>query len=93
MNIKLTQSPYVEGFNGAFYRYTTDDGKPSACGIFDSWYTAHAVDENGNEYSVVWTISDPDAFERGDEDCCNWNEPAEILDLDSGLPVSAKIVW
>lgn len=93
INIKLTEPAYVDGFNGAFYRYTTEDGTPSACGIFDNWYTALAVDEDGNEYRVVWTISDIDAYNNGDEDCCDWNNPAEILDLNSGLPVSAKIIW
>ena len=84
-NIKLTQSPYVEGYAGAFYRYTTDEGKPSACGIWDNWYTAEAVDENGKHYSLVWTISNMDALQAGDEDCCDWDNPAEVLDEDGNV--------
>lgn len=91
--IKLTQSAYVEGYDGAFYRYTTEDGQASACGIYDNWYTARAIDDDGKEYRVIWQISDLDAFNRGDEDCCDWDNPAEVIDLDSGLPVNAKIAW
>ncbi len=93
IKIKLTQSAYVEGFEGAFYRYTTNEGTPSACGIFDNWYTAAAVDTNGNKYRVVWEISNLDAFNSGDEDCCDWDNPSEVIDINSGLPVDAEILW
>lgn len=91
IKIKLTQDAYVEGYKGAFYRFTTDEGKSSACGIWDNWYTAQAVDESGKTYRVVWEITDYDAFENGDEDCCNWTDPAEVIDDETGMPVTDMI--
>ena len=93
MKIKLTENAHLDGYNGGFYRFTTKDGKASASGIADEYYTAIGCSEEGKEYRIVWTIADREAFERGDEDCCDWDNPAEIIDLDSGLPVNAEIIW
>lgn len=94
-NIRIIDQAYLEGYEGAFYRYTTDEGKPSACGIWDNWYKAIAEDEDGNQYNLVWAITKPELFENGDEDCCDWDNPDEILD-ESGMPVSHEtinIMW
>ena len=92
--IRLTQDAYVCGYEGAFYRFTTVEGKPSANGIFDNWYEASAEDENGRKYKVVWAVSDKDAFDNGDEDCCEWDNPAEILDEQgNNVTDNCTIVW
>lgn len=92
--ITLTTQATVQGYEGAFYRYTTDEGKASIMGIYDNWYAANGRDEQGNEYLIVWAISNREAFDNGDEDCCDWDEPSEVLNLDTGLPeTDYKIVW
>ena len=93
LTIKLTDNAHIEGYEGAFYRLHTDDGKASACGIHGNWYEATATDENGNEYCVVWEISNKEAFNNGDEDCCDWDNPAEIYSYADGKPVEAVIEW
>lgn len=93
IKIKLTEDAHLEGYEGGFYRYTTEDGAPAAQGIANNWYEAPAVDTDGNEYRVVWEITELAAFESGDEDCCDWGNPAEIINLETGLPVLAKIEW
>ena len=93
-NIKIIEQAHLEGYEGAFYRYTTEDCKQSACGIMDNWYTAIAEDEDGNKYTLVWAITKPELFETGDEDCCDWDKPSEIL-MD-GKPVLSdeiNIIW
>lgn len=93
LKIKLTQDAYVEGYEGAFYRLHTYDGKLSALGIQNNWYTANAIDEKGNEYKIVWAITNREAFERGDEDCCDWDNPSEIYSYADGKTVEAEIEW
>ena len=93
MNIKLKEQAYLAGYEGGFYRFTTDEGKPSIKGIWGEYYTAIAADNNDTEYRVVWEISNREAFDNGDEDCCDWDNPAEILNLDTGLPTEAEIDW
>ena len=78
---------HIEGYEGAFYRYTTNEGNPSACGIWDNWYTGIGIDESGKTYTIVWAISDMEAYNRGDEDCCDWFNPNEVIDNETGLPV------
>lgn len=89
--IKLTQDAYVCGYEGAFYRFTTKDGKRSCHGIWNNWYEGTATDEDGKDYKVIWEITDRDAFDAGDEDCCDWDNPAEILD-DEGNTVTDECV-
>lgn len=91
LNIKLTEQAHVEGYGGAFYRFHTENGALSASGIWDNWYEAAAVDQNGNEYRIVWEISNHEAFISGDEDCCDWENPAEIYSYTDGKPVEAEI--
>ena len=95
MKIRLAQDAHIEGYNGAEYRLHTDDGKPSIYVIRDNWYEATATDDNGNEYLVVWRIKeDFDVNENPDEsDACNWDEPAEIINIETGKPVTAEIEW
>lgn len=93
LKIRLTEQAQLEGYDGAFYRFHTADGKLAVTGIWNNWYESHAIDENGNEYRIVWIISNHEAFENGDEDCCNWDEPEEIYSYTDGKPVKAEIEW
>jgi len=92
--IRLTQEPYLAN-NGQDYRdYIDDAGNLTQDGVDAgvAYYTAHAVDGDGNEYDVNWSIANLDAYNSGDEDCCNWDEPAEIRNEDNAI-VDAKIEW
>ena len=96
MKIFITENPAVEGYDGAFYRFTSEDGQQLATGIWDIWFEARAVDEDGGEYNVVWKVSDKEALESGDEDCCDWECPAEVYSYDEcrSLPLdSVELDW
>jgi hypothetical protein len=46
-----------------------------------SWYEAAAVDQDGNDYRVIWEISDDyDPKEQEEDSACNWDEPWAVLD-------------
>lgn len=91
--IRLINDAHLEGYENAFYGFTTAEGKASATGIWGERYEATAIDDDGTEYRVVWAISNREAFDNGDEDCCDWNEPSEIINVETGLPVTAEIEW
>ena len=92
LQIRLTENAYLEGGEGVFYRYHTKDGKLLACGIYGNWYEAHAVDDDDNIYRVVWEISDREAFDNGDEDCFDWENPSEIVRVSDNKSVEAEIL-
>lgn len=55
---------------------TTQDPYVAADG---DTYKASAVDEENNEYNVIWEITD---YETSDEsDACNWDEPIKVIKL------------
>ena len=96
IQIKLTQDPHVEGgYYGAHYRLHTDDGKASIVVLAPNWYEASAVGDDGNGYLVVWSVRDDFDFEveNDEENACDWDNPMEILNLDTGLPVQAEIIF
>ena len=95
MLIKICEQPHIEGYQGAFYRYTTPSGGASACGIWDNWYQGIGVDGAGDVYMIVWKLRDGyDSQNDPDESsACDWDNPAEIIDLSTGLPVEAKLIW
>ena len=71
--IKLTQEAYA---NGGSVRA----GGNSICELKE-WYEAAAEDEDGNEYRVIWALSDDYVPEEQDEsDACDWSTPWAILD-------------
>lgn len=88
MLIRLINDAHVAGDDNMIYRFTTTDGKSSVHCIFDGWYEANGVDDAGNTYSIVWRITDREAHDRGDEDCCDWDNPDEVICDDTGHPVS-----
>lgn len=60
------------------------------------WYEAAATDNSNNKYYVFWAIRDDWDANSGDEpDACDWDNPAEIIRLDTGDNVTsrAKIEW
>lgn len=95
MKIRLTQDAYVDGNGTDYHDYIDANGNLTEEGALQGvvFYTANAVDENNNEYRVTWKISDIDAYNSGDEDCCNWDEPDEIYSYKDNKPVKAEIEW
>lgn len=95
LKIKLIENAHIEGYKGAEYRYTTQEGKASAMVIRDNWYAAEAVDKDGNMYGVVWEIKagwDPEK-DTDEENACEWEKPSEIISYSTGKPVEAEIEW
>lgn len=50
------------------------------------------MDEEGNEYSIYWSIANREAFDAGDEDCCNWENPEEVYSWEDKKPINAEII-
>ena len=69
--IKLTEEAYVQG--GAL--------QVGACKLTE-WYEAEATDNEGNQYRVIWTVEDVEAY--------NWEIPWAILD-EYGDDVSDRV--
>ena len=76
IKLRLTQEPYITGYDGAFFPEYTEDEKASVEGWFGAMYTARAVDENGNEYKVFWKVTN----ENEPEFACDWDDPVMVLD-------------
>ena len=81
-SITLSQEAYIEGYDGSFLRFTDEDGNELATGIWGAYYEASAEDEDGNRYCVCWEITNREAFDEGDEDCCDWDCPTIVFDSD-----------
>lgn len=97
MKIRLTQEAEIEGYDGAFLRYVSSDGKESARGIRDTWFEATATNENGDDYRVFWKLKDDFDIESEHdyEYACDWYRPYMILDDDGknvidGIPFTAR---
>lgn len=72
----------------AYYKYRDGMGFEPA-----DRYEAHGVDEDGNEYQVVWYISDWEAFEDGrEEDACDWDKPDLVYDWDNDEEITDYII-
>ena len=41
-------------------------------------YTTLATDEMGNEYRLIWLVSDESLLLEADE-CCNWSQPDYVI--------------
>ena len=95
LKIRLTQDAYLTNNGEDYHDYLDSNGNLTEDGVIRgvAYYTAHAVDEEGNEYFVNWNINNLDAFNSGDEDCCNWDEPDEIYSYTDNKPVKAEIEW
>lgn len=77
INLKLTQNAFFE--NGPQRIY--DEAGNETIYIIRDYYTAQAVDENGNEYFLFWeTLDDYDInTAEDDESACDWDKPKMIL--------------
>lgn len=93
--IRLTQEPFVTNNGQDYHNYTDGEGNltQEAVDAGVVYYTAHAVDSDGNEYDVNWGIANLDAYNSGDEDCCNWDEPDKICSYEDNAIVEAEIEW
>lgn len=93
MTITINQFPYIEGYDGAFYHLHNEDGTVQACGIWNVWFTASASGENGENCIVIWAVLDKEALDVGDqENCCNWDVPAEVYNIDTCRAIPLNIV-
>lgn len=93
MTLKLTQNAYIEGTAAQALNLITADGTERPECIWGPWYTAHAKDEDGNDYRVYWRIRDdfdPDA-DQDEGDACDWDEPVMIIDEEGNNLVAAGI--
>lgn len=46
------------------------------------YYSASAVDEDGNVYVIRWEITNRFAYQNFDEEgCCDWDYPSEVYSL------------
>lgn len=93
--IRLTQEAAVTSNGQDYHDYTDGAGNltQEAVDAGVVYYSAHAVDSDGNDYIVKWTITNLDAYNSGDEDCCNWDEP-EIYSYKENKTVDdAEIEW
>ena len=81
MIIKV-QNAYICGGQHTFLREIDENGKALATGIMGNWFAAPATDDNGNEYTVYWSLRpdfDPDT-EQDHSDACDWDQPYMVLD-------------
>lgn len=97
MKLTLTQNPYIDGGDNDFLRDISEEGVEAATGHWGPWYTASAVGEDGNHYSISWLVSDREAFDAGDQEyCCDWDDPIQIYSLDEyrTIPLdSVELDW
>lgn len=68
--ITLTQDAYARGGS-------VRAGGNSICKLTE-WYEASAEDAEGNDYRVIWEISNTNA--EDESDACDWSTPWAILD-------------
>lgn len=54
-------------------------------GLYDDvWYEGRGVDENGNEYKIIWDLKpeyDGNNLPQDESDACDWDSPREIIKL------------
>ncbi len=90
--IKLTQDPYIEGYDGAFLREISAEGKYLISGVWNNWYTASAEDAEGNVYTVHWALNDgfdPNTDEDA-SDAFEYEKPYMVID-DDGRNVVTRV--
>lgn len=93
-SITLSQEPYIGGYDGSFLRFTDEEGNELVGGIWGVYYEALAEDESGNRYYVCWDITKREAFDEGDEDCCDWDYPAIVFDSDGrNVTDHVEVFW
>ena len=65
--LKLTEQAYLAGYNR---KEQTNE------------YHAIAVDDDGNEYIVIWLESeDYDPTDTDQSDACDWDNPYKIIEI------------
>ena len=90
--IKITKGAYLDGYDGAFYQFNDDEGNELSTGLWDYWHEARAKDEDGEEYTVIWKITNQEAFEDGEEVyACEWSDPIYIED-NNGCHVNDDVI-
>ena len=91
-HIELTQEAYLDGYDGDFYRFNNEEGDELSTGLWDYRYKARAKDEDGEEYTVIWEITNQEAYENGEEEyACKWSDPTYIED-NNGCHVTDDVI-
>lgn len=57
------------------------------------YYTATAIDDNEESYTVIWEITKMELFNSGDEDCCDWDSYTVYRDGYPSTPIDAEVIW
>lgn len=78
--IKLTQEADIEGYEDAFLHYVDEKGRTQPYGIWDYWFTAKAVDNDGNEYTVFWETKEDFDLSNPADEACDWESPYMVID-------------
>lgn len=87
--IKITGEVFAKGYEGAFLREISEDGKELATGIWDKWYQANAYDEEENYYAIYWKPGEYDDVVDS-EICLDENGAFMVIDED-GKNVLGKV--
>ena len=87
INVKLVQDAvYRKGEK----RLHTNIGEESRYSLTE-WFEAAGVDLLGNDYEVVWTITEPEATDI--KNMCDWEHPEEVFSLVLNRPISASLIF
>ena len=72
-----TKDKYEQGVDKGFIVYKglvlelTQEGYMDYRCEKGDYYVALAIDKDGNDYEIIWQITNPDA--ENEEDACDWN--------------------
>jgi len=65
-------------FSSGMYSLPDENGEPSGFFMEDEWLEAHAFDEAGKEYLVLWDLL-PDWDGLSSDTACDWNDPRAVV--------------
>ena len=89
--IKIYGNPFFAGGN---YRLPNEDGTPSPYSMDQEWVEAHAFDEEGTEYLILWDLNpDWDGMDSGT--AFDYDNPVAILVYGKNgktFDVSSKVI-
>ena len=81
-------------FSGGMYRLPDENGEDTEYYMDDEWLEAHAFDDEGKEYLILWDLL-PDWDGLSSENACNWNVPTAVVLYGpdgKNYEVSAKVI-
>ena len=75
IKIKLFSDAF---FSYGMYRLPDENGNDSEFYMEDEWLEAHAFDDEGKEYLVLWDLL-PDWDGLSSDTACDWNDPRAVV--------------